>query len=309
LLRVQARNNTVSVVVFNDGFYAVTLNCLASMYRYAALDNIIVAAAGARSLAKCRALRLPCFDAATLVAAYSSSNGNSSNSSATAADARRNSPEWFQLVWLKTLVAHAVVSRGYDLLFADADTVFLKDATKAYTEFLDRYGADGTFMYEEANQTREDGTPYLNRYLNSGNFFLRSNARTKRMMSMWTVGYRFQVRSGGSSDGAAAYGNKKNPHSKQPTTTKQPPPPQQPTFSRATTAINCGSTSSSGSATKTATRPSSARATPPAAGPPSSRTPTSLMAPARCARRTRSLKACARTGGCTCTRCAARGST
>lgn len=49
-------------------------------------------------------------------------------------------------------------------------------------------------MFEEANQTREDGSPYLNRYLNSGNFFMLSNERTRKMMDMWTLGYKFQVR-------------------------------------------------------------------------------------------------------------------
>jgi hypothetical protein len=56
---------------------------------------------------------------------------------------------------------------------------------------------DGTFMHEEANQTRDDGTPYINRYLNSGNFFLRSNARTRRLMDMWLLGYKFPVGRGG----------------------------------------------------------------------------------------------------------------
>jgi len=52
-------------------------------------------------------------------------------------------------------------------------------------------------MYEEANQTRDDGTPYLNRYLNSGNFFLRANNRTQKMMDMWALGYRFQSHTNG----------------------------------------------------------------------------------------------------------------
>jgi len=52
-------------------------------------------------------------------------------------------------------------------------------------------------MYEEMNSTRDDGTHYLNKYLNSGNFFLRSNARTKQMMEVWALGYLFQSRTNG----------------------------------------------------------------------------------------------------------------
>ncbi len=46
---------------------------------------------------------------------------------------------------------------------ADADTVFLRDVTSAYNEFLDRYDADGTFMYEEINKTTDSGDIRLTR--------------------------------------------------------------------------------------------------------------------------------------------------
>lgn len=189
LLKVQAIDNTVSILVFNEGFYAVTLNCLVSMIKFGRLQNIIITAAGKSSLTRCKQLRLPCYDAANLMKNY--------GSKAAEGDTERNSPEWFQLVWVKTLIAHNVIKKGYDIMFTDADTVFLKDATTLYKTFVDENRADGTFMYEEANQTREDGTPYLNRYLNSGNFFLKSNERTKKMMDMWAVGYRFQSHTNG----------------------------------------------------------------------------------------------------------------
>ncbi|GBF91853.1 hypothetical protein Rsub_04958 [Raphidocelis subcapitata] len=189
LLRVQARDNAVSILVFNEGFYHVTLNCLVSAVKVAKLDNLVIVAAGARSAARCRQLRLPCLDAARLTREY--------GGAAAEGDAARGSAEWFQLVWVKTLAAHAAIARGYDVAFVDADTVFLKEAMPVYRDFLSRNNADGTFMYEEANQTRDDGAPYLNRYLNSGNFFLRSNARTRRLMDAWLLGYRFQSQTNG----------------------------------------------------------------------------------------------------------------
>jgi hypothetical protein len=213
--RPQARNNTVSVLVFNEGFLAVTLNCLVSMIKFGRLDNIVVASVGAGSLARCRTLRLPCYDAAGLIETY----GNK----AAEADAKRNSPEWFQLVgllrgvlgwqgavaWSASEEQHACVmmmrpplpprppSSGLDQdadrarrdqsgvqhplcrwavlvtcsglpgcwhavprnerqilnprhlsaqppddpTHADADTVFIRDPTKSYNEFLDRYQA------------------------------------------------------------------------------------------------------------------------------------------------------------------------
>jgi hypothetical protein len=108
--RLQARDNAVSLVVFNEGFYAVTLNCLVSMVRFGRLQNIIVTAAGRGSLVRCKQLRLPCYDAADLLRAH--------GGRAAEGDARRNSPEWYQLVWVKTLIAHAAIKRGYDVLFA-----------------------------------------------------------------------------------------------------------------------------------------------------------------------------------------------
>lgn len=98
------------MLVFNEGFYAVTLNCLVSMYKFGRLQNLVVAAAGAGSLRRCQQLRLPCFDANLLVKA----NGGDAG----AGDATRGSPEWFQLVWVKTLIAQAAIQRGYHVFFA-----------------------------------------------------------------------------------------------------------------------------------------------------------------------------------------------
>jgi hypothetical protein len=108
----QARDGAVSLVVFNEGFYAVTLNCLVSMIRFGRLRNLVVTAAGRGSLMRCKRLRLPCYDGAHLLKEH--------GSRAAEGDAARNSPEWFQLVWTKTLIAHAAITRGYNVLFAGA---------------------------------------------------------------------------------------------------------------------------------------------------------------------------------------------
>ncbi len=47
-------------------------------------------------------------------------------------------------------------------------------------------------MYEEANKTQPDGSTQLVRYLNSGNYFLRRNERTQRLMKVWMDGYAIQ---------------------------------------------------------------------------------------------------------------------
>lgn len=46
----------------------------------------------------------------------------------------------------------------------------------------------------QGNYTHIDGTYFIHKYLNSGNFLLKHNARTRRLMEMWRVGYEFQVR-------------------------------------------------------------------------------------------------------------------
>jgi hypothetical protein len=118
----------VSILVFNEGFYHVTLNCLISMVKIARLDNLVIAAAGPGSVARCRQLRLPCLDAVHLTRAH--------GGAAADGDAARGTAEWYQLVWVRTLAAHAAIARGYDVLFADADTVFLREALPVYRAFL-----------------------------------------------------------------------------------------------------------------------------------------------------------------------------
>ena len=133
LLKVQARGREVALIVFNDGFSALALNCLVSLISYGNSSNYVVAAAGAASLAYCRALRLPCFDGSRLLqnttawgAAPAGAGGGGGSSGGgkealgTDADAARGSADWFHLVWIKTLAAHAVNVLGYDILFAGA---------------------------------------------------------------------------------------------------------------------------------------------------------------------------------------------
>lgn len=68
LLKVQARSNVVTVMVFNHGYAPLALNCYVSLVRYGYANNIIVAVLGDASLAHCRSLRLPCYNATALAA-------------------------------------------------------------------------------------------------------------------------------------------------------------------------------------------------------------------------------------------------
>ena len=43
-------------------------------------------------------------------------------------------------------MSDAVFEHGYDVLFFDADVVWLKEAFPNYRRFLAEYDADGTFM-------------------------------------------------------------------------------------------------------------------------------------------------------------------
>ncbi|KAI8475827.1 MAG: nucleotide-diphospho-sugar transferase-domain-containing protein [Monoraphidium minutum] len=178
LLKAQAKDNAVALVVFNAGFAPIALNCIVSLVRFGRAHNYVVAAVGDASVQHCVELRLPCYNASALVPP----------SKATEGDTGRNSREWFNLVWSKTLVTDAIFMEGYDVLFFDADIVFIKEAFPVYNRFLDEYDADGTFMMEARYQNNTNGTTYLNKYLNSGNFFLRNNFRTREMMTEWMVG-------------------------------------------------------------------------------------------------------------------------
>lgn len=132
LLKVQARDKQVAIIVFNEGFSALALNCLVSLVAYGNSPNYIITSVGASSLSLCQALRLPCFDGANLLSnitslpeaaaegSWGEAGAAAANKSAlsTEADAKRYSADWFHLVWIKTLIAHAVNNLGYDILFA-----------------------------------------------------------------------------------------------------------------------------------------------------------------------------------------------
>jgi hypothetical protein len=180
LLKVQAKDNTVFVMIFNESFAGLALNCIVSLVRYGRANNYIVGVVSQQSLQRCMQLRLPCYDASANATTITQAIDDS---------AKRNSLEWYHLVWAKTLVTNEVFRLGYDVGFADADTVFLKPALKVYSSYLDQYDADGTFMFEEKNTTDEKGNVALKQYLNSGNFFLKNNIRTQFVMDEWMRGY------------------------------------------------------------------------------------------------------------------------
>ncbi|KAI8476746.1 MAG: hypothetical protein J3K34DRAFT_400314 [Monoraphidium minutum] len=208
LLAGAARGKEVAIVAFHEATAPLALNCIVSLAAFGGAHDYIVAAAGGPSLARCAALRLPCFDAGPLLAnattleqrlggskrrALGAGAGDEKAVIGVDGGAKRDGHDWYSLVWMKTLVTHAANALGYDVMFADADTVFLRDAWAAYRGLLERYDADGTFMYEQGDYTRSDGTSFAHHFLNSGNFLLRSNARTRHMMEMWRLGYEFQV--------------------------------------------------------------------------------------------------------------------
>ena len=88
LLKAQAQDNAVAVVVFNHGFAPIALNCIVSLVRFGKAHNYIVAAIGDSSVEHCLELRLPCYNASEVVPKAKATDG----------DAGRNTQEWFNLV-------------------------------------------------------------------------------------------------------------------------------------------------------------------------------------------------------------------
>jgi len=122
LLQVQARDRDVAIIVFNEGFAELALNCLVSLVKFGNSPNYIITSVGASSLAYCRELRLPCYDGVNLLSNVTLTGDEGllrdKGALSTDADSKRYSTEWFHLVWIKTLIAHAVNSQGYNILFA-----------------------------------------------------------------------------------------------------------------------------------------------------------------------------------------------
>jgi hypothetical protein len=93
LLKAQAINNAIALVVFNHGFAPIALNCIVSLVRFGKAHNYIVAAVGDASVAHCTELRLPCYNATRVV-----KHKDFKMEHSTEGDAGRNTQEWFNLV-------------------------------------------------------------------------------------------------------------------------------------------------------------------------------------------------------------------
>ncbi len=91
LLAVQARDNTVTLVVFEATFSALALNSLVSLVRYGKVQNYLLAAVGEQSVEKCISLRLPCYNATGLLLAQSDSLSSD-------ASIKRYSKDWIHMV-------------------------------------------------------------------------------------------------------------------------------------------------------------------------------------------------------------------
>lgn len=86
------------------------------------------------------------------------------------------------------LLYFQVFKLGYDLLFTDADVVYIKDAFGAYNMLIDSKDADGSFMCELKRRHHNGVVTKRQVSINSGNFLLRNNARTRALMDAWLRG-------------------------------------------------------------------------------------------------------------------------
>lgn len=96
-------------------------NCTAS-----GVTNYIVVTWDAHSLVICRRLNLPCYNAAPLlpkpVAPHNASKQGQVNPSGGQITFR--SPEYIAMTWLKTVLVHEVLQRGYAVHLSDVDIAY-----------------------------------------------------------------------------------------------------------------------------------------------------------------------------------------
>ena len=87
----------------------------------------------------------------------------------------------------KPAVISEVLKLNYSVLFSDLDTVWIRPALPAFLRGIEQRGADAAGAFEH----RDEGGAYI---INTGNLFLRSSDRTKRMVGDWM---RYGTQDGG----------------------------------------------------------------------------------------------------------------
>lgn len=160
LLDRQAESRRVSITFFTVAQQAMLLNCVYSLVKYGKARNYIVVAIDHESLARCISLRLPCYNATRILGDFASSR-----------DYLFGSEQYRKLVHSKPAVVWEVFRLGLTIHFTDVDVTYLRDVWASYERLLGLTGADASFMNEYS-------------HLNSGNFIIRHNPRTVRMVQV-----------------------------------------------------------------------------------------------------------------------------
>ncbi len=116
LLEAQAdpQRRHVLVVIFNKAWVDHLYNWVYSMVRNAGLSNYIVGTMDDASLALCKRLRLPCFDATE----YAVEEDDPALRSAAGASTRKVSEA---MSWIKPRLATAIIGRGFGFWMVDLD--------------------------------------------------------------------------------------------------------------------------------------------------------------------------------------------
>lgn len=156
----------VTLTLYTAALRPLLLNWVYTLVSFGGVEGFLVAVVDAQSLQDCISLRLPCWDARDVLG-LAELHG---------AEEQLHSPAgstYSKLTHGKPSLALQVLRRGYDLHFADADMVFVRDVWRSFDVLLEAIEADGSFMREEK------------RFVNSGHYVMLYNLRTLAFMEAW----------------------------------------------------------------------------------------------------------------------------
>ena len=183
LLKVRASpSGWISVTYMTEKIKRFALNWIFSLVTLGRQPHYIIAVFEDESLAACKALNLPCFNATALAPVKIENMQHTLHGS--------------QLQWTKIHVSYQILVKGYHLHASDSDVVYLRNLNKSYDLIFKDTHADAIFAPEEGvlnSQQRLDLESWASgsnkeihlNIINSGVYAVTSTNRSITMFYRW----------------------------------------------------------------------------------------------------------------------------
>ena len=183
LLKLRASpSGWISVTYMTEKIKRFVLNWIFSHVTLGKQPYYIIAVFENESLAACKSMNLPCFNAAGLAPEKIENKEHAQHGS--------------QLQWTKIHISYTILQKGYHLIASDTDVVWLRNVNKSYDSIFKETHTDGIFASEEGGLNDDErknleswaSGEWKDRYLNlmnSGVYAVRNSNRSLTLFKRW----------------------------------------------------------------------------------------------------------------------------